>query len=222
MVALEVLLYGLYAGALVVNGLGIGLGLLPGSASPALTIVPAVLAALAIVAALWMGRTADALERRLRARAAAARPRAGRWWQRAAGVPRAVGDGIHSALGLIRTRRAAPIAALSYWAFDIGTLWASFHAFGPAPSVGVLVLGYLIGTLGSVIPLPGGIGGVEGAMIGAFLAFGVDPGLAVLAVLAYRTISYWLPTLPGLVAYVRLRQTVGRWRAPANAESTGG
>ena len=50
-------------------------------------------------------------------------------------------------------------------------------------------------------------------MIGAFLAFGVNASLAVLAVLAYRTISYWLPTLPGAAAYVRLRRTVAGWRA---------
>ena len=43
-------------------------------------------------------------------------------------------------------------------------------------------------------------------MIGAFLAFGVQGHLAVLAVLAYRTISYWLPTVPGGVAYWQLRR----------------
>ena len=50
--------------------------------------------------------------------------------------------------------------------------------------------------LGNALPLPGGIGGVEGGMIGAFLAFSVNGPLTVLAVLAYRTISYWLPTVP--------------------------
>jgi putative heme transporter len=43
-------------------------------------------------------------------------------------------------------------------------------------------------------------------MIGAFIAFGVPAHLAVLAVLGYRTISYWLPTIPGAIAYWRLRQ----------------
>jgi uncharacterized protein (TIRG00374 family) len=79
------------------------------------------------------------------------------------------------------------------WGFDIGTLWACFHAFGPSPPGAVLVMGYYVGTLADALPLPGGIGGVEGGLIGAFLAFGVKGSLAVLAVLAYRTISYWLP-----------------------------
>ncbi len=39
-------------------------------------------------------------------------------------------------------------------------------------------------------------------MIGAFAAFGVDFNLAVLAVLSYRAISFWLPTLPGAIAYL--------------------
>ena len=78
-------------------------------------------------------------------------------------------------------------------------------------------MGYYVGTLANTLPLPGGIGGVEGGMIGAFLAFGLNASLVVLAVLAYRTISYWLPTVPGAVAYVQLRHTVAGWRS----ETTG-
>ena len=58
-------------------------------------------------------------------------------------------------------------------------------------------MSYFIGQLGNVLPLPGGIGGVDGAMIGAFSAFGVSPPLAVVSVLAYRAFAFWLPTLPG-------------------------
>lgn len=56
-------------------------------------------------------------------------------------------------------------------------------------------------------------------MIGAFLAFGVPGSSAVLAVLAYRAISFWLPTLPGIVGYLALRSKVRRWRA-ADARQT--
>jgi uncharacterized protein (TIRG00374 family) len=90
-------------------------------------------------------------------------------------------------------------------------LWACFEAFGDSPPGGVVVMGYPTGTLGNVVPLPGGLGGVEGAMIGAFLAFGVEPGLAVAAVLGYRAFEYWLPVVPGVLAYVRLLRTVGEW-----------
>ena len=61
--------------------------------------------------------------------------------------------------------------------------------------------------LGNLLPLPGGIGGVDGGMIGAFAAFGVDVGLAVVAVLTYRAFAFWLPTIPGAIAYFQLRRT---------------
>jgi uncharacterized protein (TIRG00374 family) len=73
-------------------------------------------------------------------------------------------------------------------------------------------MGYFLGTLGSLLPIPGGIGGVEGGMIGAFVAFDVSGRRAVVAVLAYRAISFWLPTLPGIGGYVRLRGKVRGWR----------
>ena len=59
---------------------------------------------------------------------------------------------------------------------------------------------------------PGGIGGVDGGMIGAFAAFNVDAGLAVVAVLVFRGFTFWLPTIPGVIAYLQLRKTVERWR----------
>jgi uncharacterized protein (TIRG00374 family) len=92
-------------------------------------------------------------------------------------------------------------------------LGVCFDAFGRVVPVAVLVMGYFLGTLGSLLPLPGGVGGVEGGMIAAFVAFGVPAGSAVIAVLAYRAISFWLPTLPGIAGYLALRSTVRRWRA---------
>ena len=76
----------------------------------------------------------------------------------------------------------------------------------------VIVMSYFVGMLANALPLPGGIGGVDGGMIGAFTAFDVPVQLAVVAVLAYRGIAFWLPTLPGGVAYLQLRRTVAKWR----------
>ena len=73
--------------------------------------------------------------------------------------------------------------------------------------------------LANVLPLPGGIGGVDGGMIGAFIAFGVAGGLAVVAVLAYRAFAFWLPTIPGAIAYLQLRRTVARWQEERAAAS---
>jgi hypothetical protein len=50
-------------------------------------------------------------------------------------------------------------------------------------------------------------------MIGALLAFGVSPAHAIVGVLGYRVIAFWLPIAPGAVAYFQLRRTFGRWNA---------
>ncbi len=91
-------------------------------------------------------------------------------------------------------------------------LWACFHAFGDPPPLAVIVMGFFVGFLGNLLPLPGGIGGVDGGMIGAFLAFGIPAAVAIPAVLAYRLFAFWLPTIPGAIAYFQLRRTVARWR----------
>ena len=57
----------------------------------------------------------------------------------------------------------------------------------------MLVQAFFVGMLGNLLPIPGGVGGVEGGMIGAFAAFGVDAGLAVVAVLVFRAFTFWLP-----------------------------
>jgi uncharacterized protein (TIRG00374 family) len=209
--AFQILLYAVYMGAMVFVGVGMASGLLPGSTTTSITLLPAAFGAGVIGLVLASSHAGDRFQRRLMARARASH-RGRRLIQRVATIPRTVHDGMTTAIDVLRHPRLGVLGAPAYWAFDIATLWAAFHAFGAAPPVPVVVMGYLIGTLANAIPLPGGIGGVEGGMIGAFLAFGVNGGDAVLAVLAYRALSFWLPTLPGLVAYLQLRRTTARWR----------
>ena len=114
---------------------------------------------------------------------------------------------MRSAISRIVSRRpAAVLGALAWWGFDIAAPAAAFHAFGAAPAATALVMGYFVGMLGNLLPLPGGVGGVEGGMIGAFVAFGEPAGVAVVAVLAYRLVSFWLPTVVGGPAYLELRR----------------
>jgi uncharacterized protein (TIRG00374 family) len=126
-------------------------------------------------------------------------------------------SGVRTAIDLVRGRNLSLLGAIAWWGFDIAVLWACFHAFGASPPKGVIVMAYFVGMLGNTLPLPGGIGGVDGGMIGAFSAFGVNVELSVIAVLAYRAFAFWLPTLPGAVAYLQLRRTMQRW----NAEPSG-
>jgi uncharacterized membrane protein YbhN (UPF0104 family) len=182
--AFYVVLYAIFMAALVLAGMGLWTGLLSGPAPSGLTVVPALFGGLVIASALLI-----------------------------AVLPRAsiVGTGVRGALVLLRDRDPALLGALGWWAFDVSVLAACFRAFGGSPPGGVVVMAYFTGMIANLLPFPGGLGGVEGGMIGAFLAFGVDAGLAVAAVLAYRAFAYWLPMIPGAIAYVRLRRTVAVW-----------
>jgi uncharacterized protein (TIRG00374 family) len=82
----------------------------------------------------------------------------------------------------------------------------------------VIVMAYYVGMIANTLPLPGGVGGVDGGMIGAFVAFDVPFGYATVAVLVYRGFAFWLPTIPGGLAYLQLRRTVSRWRDEHTAE----
>jgi uncharacterized membrane protein YbhN (UPF0104 family) len=210
MVAFMVLLYVIYAGSLLLDGLGLASGLFPGGGSPALTILPATVAALLFALAGAMALLPGDIERRLGSWAAGS-GRFARALARTAAVPALTASGIRTAIDLLRTREPGLLGAVAWWGFDICVLWAAFHAFGTPPPFTVIWMAYFVGTLGNLLPLPGGLGGVEGGMIGVFAAFGVDLSLAVLAVLAYRLISFWLPTVPGAIAYFQLLRTVNRW-----------
>jgi putative heme transporter len=208
--ALEFFLYGVYAGTLVVVGVGLRSGLFAGRAPWTLTIAPAVLGATVIVVLLSMRALPNDFERRMKPLVGARRGR--RLLARLASAPWAVHDALDIVFSLIRERKPWLIGAIAYWGFDIATLWTCFHAFGSPPTVAVLVMAYFVGALANALPLPGGLGGVEAGLIGAFLAFGTHASLAILAVLSYRLISFWLPTVPGAAAYLQLRRTVGVWR----------
>jgi uncharacterized protein (TIRG00374 family) len=201
-----VALYSVYMAALVAFGLGLYTGLLPGPAPFALTVVPAILGAVVIIVALAAGLVPADLEHRVR-RGSRDGTRTAKVLRALAAAAGTVADGVRGAVAMLRRRDPAYLGAVAWWGFDIAVLWACFHAFGDPPPLAVLVLGYFVGTLGNLLPLPGGVGGVEGGMIGAFIGFGVPGGLALVAVLSYRAFSFWLPILPGIAAYVQLRRS---------------
>ncbi len=211
LVAFNVILYTVYAGSMLIDGLGLGVGLFPGGGSFAITFVPAIVAAVLFSCAFGIAALPGDVERRIGARAGG-EGRMSRFWTKAATVPALVASGVRTAWDVVRAREWGILGALAWWGFDISVLWAMFHAFGEPPPFTVIWMAYFVGTLGNLLPVPGGIGGVEGGMIGAFAAFGVNLELATLAVLSYRAISFWLPTIPGGIAYFQLRRTVAHWR----------
>jgi uncharacterized membrane protein YbhN (UPF0104 family) len=128
--------------------------------------------------------------------------------------------------GIARARRslARPswrlLGALTYLGFDIGALGASFAATGHPVAVAPLALGYLIGYLANLIPVPGGFGVLEGGLAGTLIAYGAPATQATAAVVIYHAIAFWIPSVGGLIGYTLLRGRVGQ--APTATAPSGG
>jgi len=203
MATMLVLLYAVYMGAVLLTGLGLRIGILSGPSPVAFTLIPAAVAGLVIVASLLIGYFGGELREtteRLRDP-----NRRQRWRAALATVPNTLAGGVRGAIATLQERPANGLWAIGWWGFDIAVLWACLHAFGgETPPVGVIVASYFVGMTANLLPLPGGVGGVEGGMIGSLIAFNVPGGLAIVAVLSYRAFSFWLPTIPGAIAYISL------------------
>jgi uncharacterized membrane protein YbhN (UPF0104 family) len=186
--------YGVFMAMVIVVGTGLAIA----GEDPLLSAVPAVVAALIVVLFMAVIQAPDWLSRRL--------DTGPRWRRRLLAAPQALADGAHFTVELVRRRERGLWGTVLWWVFDIATLWACFRAFGGHPVVPELVMAYLLGMLGNLLPLPGGVGGVEGGMVGACAAFDMNASIALVAVLAYRAISVWLPALPGVLALATLRR----------------
>lgn len=194
MTTFMVLLYAVFMVVLVLCGFGLQLGLFPGPAPWGLTVVPGIFGAIVVSGALALTLVPRGL-------GTSGHGRVLRWLIVGSTT---IADGVRGALRAAADRDPRVLGAVAWWAMDIVTLWACLRAFGGHPPLAPLVMAYFVGQLGNLLPLPGGIGGVDGALIGALVGFGTPTGLAIAGVLAYRAFSFWLPTIPGVVAYARL------------------
>ncbi len=190
----------------IVVGIGLAARVLPGETNLALTLIPAAIAAMSIMGALLAGRTAPRLHLRLE------RSEEGESTRRARAALKtlvAVADGVNEAVALLREGNAWLIGGIvAYLVFDVMVLWATFRAFGSAPPLAIVWIGYLIGELGGLIPVPGGIGGVDAGLVGTFVLYNVPITAAASAVLAYRAIALWVPAILGSAAFISLRRTL--------------
>lgn len=110
-------------------------------------------------------------------------------------------DRLFDAFHVLKTRGwKAPVAAAALGVLlDMGAMFWLFVAAGSALTPGKVLSGYALPLLiGKVAVIPGGIGVVEGTMILLYHGFGIPTATAVLVVLAYRVIAFWMPNLLGL------------------------
>jgi uncharacterized protein (TIRG00374 family) len=118
-------------------------------------------------------------------------------------------DGVAEAIRIVRSRAWMPIAgSLGYYAFDNAVLWAMFHAVGVSVPIGIVMMGYLIGQLGGLLPIPGGIGGIDGGLLGTLVVYGAPTAATATAVLGYRVLLFWLPLIGGGIAFAALRRAL--------------
>jgi uncharacterized protein (TIRG00374 family) len=192
----------------VVIGAALAIGVLSGEGNLLLTALPAAVAAAAVAVTLQAGRFA---QRRADHKEPEDQQKFSRRVRAFRASLTALADGVADAVGLLREANPILIIGLfAYLIFDVMVLWATFRAIGPAPPLGALAMGYLIGELGGLIPIPGGIGGIDAGLVGTLVLYHVPLTTAAGAVLAYRAIALWIPAIVGSGAFVALRRRLRR------------
>ncbi len=131
-----------------------------------------------------------------------------------AATPRA--ERLLASRDLIRTNLASnwywvALASLGKWGFEYFALVMAVRGVGHDDLSSILLLAFVTASLLSRIPFtPGGLGFVEAGLTGTLVLAGLSAGDAVLATLAYRLISYWLPIPFGALAYGLHRRVLHR------------
>lgn len=106
----------------------------------------------------------------------------------------------------------APIRMLALFGGSVGVTLAYIAALACAvvafdggssfAQVGAVYLGASL--IAAAAPTPGGLGAMEAALVAGFTGVGMDPAIAVAAVLSYRLLTFWLPILPGWFCFHHL------------------
>ena len=215
MLAFLIIQYSVYLAALIVCGILLREGVLPGNAPWGMTVVPAIVAGVLLAIMLLMAFVPEALERRMEK--IGSDGKIARFARRAATAPATFAQATRTAIAYLRQGTQGVLAyagAIGYWAAQIGILWASFQAFDVDVPFGVVIQGFFVGMAANLFPLaPGGVGAVDAGMIGAFVLFGLPEEEVFVSILTYRVIAFWLPIPPGIVAFFQLRRTVRRWES---------
>ncbi len=101
--------------------------------------------------------------------------------------------------------------AAANWLLDAASLWAFLAAFGPPPGPVELMVAYGLANVLAAIPVtPAGLGVVEAVLTASLVGFGMTRGPAILGVISWRLVNFWLPIPAGGVAYLSLAVERGR------------
>jgi uncharacterized membrane protein YbhN (UPF0104 family) len=179
---------------LLLAGLGLWIGVLPGPDNPLLSLVPAAVSAAVLVLFLALPAITD----RFAAKRAPGRMRT---------LLTEFAVTIRTTRDLLRRPDWRIVGAIAFLWCDIGVLAACFAAAGPVPPLSTIVLAYQIGYLSNIIPIPGNIGVLDGSLVGMFVLYGISATVATAATVVYHAIALWIPAMWGTVAFLILRRT---------------
>jgi uncharacterized membrane protein YbhN (UPF0104 family) len=182
---------------LVAAGLALGLGIVPGPTNPWLTLAPAAVGTGALLLFLALPRVTE-------------RMAAGREPGKMTTLLTETAASIRLTEQILFRWDWRIIGAIAFLWCDIGVLVACFAALGTVPPLATIVLAYQIGYLSNLIPIPGGIGVLDGSVVGMFVLYGTSATLATAATVVYHAIALWIPAMWGTVAFVVLRRTRNR------------
>ena len=185
--------------AIIVIGLGMGLGVFAGPNDALLTFLPAavavVVAGAAIAAAAWGHRLAARTRRN--------------WLRTGLHV---VATGVSGTVEVLRRRDWRVLGTWVDLLGSIGALWAALNAVGEHLPFAVVAMGYLIGQIAQVIPMPGGVGTMDASITGALVLYGADASISAAGELIFHAFELLVPIVIGGVAFARLPRAIAEGR----------
>ena len=187
---------------LVVSGVLLAVGAVPGDHNPLLTVLPAAIAAATFVFFLFIPRWA-------RPRSKTRPPN-----NRVEAILFGFADSIDRTRHLLITPAWRLLGGYVYLLADIAVLFVCLRAVGVETPLVPVIVAYQVGYLANIIPVPAGIGVLETGLVGMLVLFGARATPATAGVLIYHAIALWVPTVFGTIAFLLLRRTINEPLTP--------
>jgi uncharacterized membrane protein YbhN (UPF0104 family) len=184
----------------MVIGVGMGLGVFAGPNDWWLTWLPAVIMFVAIAGAIAVAVWAERLTPRVKNR-------------RVAQAITVVATGVTGAVAILRRRSWRVVGTWIDLLGSIGVLWASLIAVGDHLPFAIVAMGYLVGQIAQVIPVPGGVGAIDAGVTGALVLYGAPSTITTAGELISHGIDLAVPIVAGVIAFVFLPHQIDAARA---------
>ena len=187
---------------IIILGIGMGLGILPGPSDWWLTWLPAAICILVVVVAIWAARWGHRLAARTKRR----------WLREGLHV---VATGVTGTVEVLRRRSWRVLGTWVDLLGSIGVLWACLIAVNEHLPFAVVAMGYLVGQIAQVIPVPGGIGAIDAGVTGALVLYGGKTSISAAGEVISHGLALLVPIVAGAVAFTLLPGEISRTRGRA-------